>query len=92
MLDRLRQNHLAGTLSVLGGLLFWARGRLGRVLVDGLAVRATRQGRLVVTWPTRRDAGRREHRLVWPVDRATRDAVRAQLLAEVRRRIGEGGQ
>ena len=23
MLDRLRQNHLAGTLSVLGGLLFW---------------------------------------------------------------------
>ena len=23
MLDRMRQNHLAGTLSVLGGLLFW---------------------------------------------------------------------
>src|SRR4051794_16585720 len=23
MLDRLRQNHLAGTVSVLGGLLFW---------------------------------------------------------------------
>ena len=23
MLDRMRENHLAGTLSVLGGLLFW---------------------------------------------------------------------
>jgi len=31
MLDRLRENHLAGTLSVLGGLLFW--GLVSRLLV-----------------------------------------------------------
>jgi len=68
------------------GLLCWARGRLGGVLVDGLAVRRTRRGRLVVTWPTRRDAGGRVHRLVWPLDCAVREAVRAQVLAEVRRR------
>jgi len=76
--------HLART-----GLLGWARGRLGHVLVDGLAVRRTRRGRLEVAWPTRRDAAGREHRLVWPVDRSVRDAVRAQVLAEVRRWLVE---
>ncbi len=68
------------------GLLCWARGRLGRLLVDGLAVRVTRRGRLVVTWPTRRDSRGHEHRLVWPLDRAVREAVRAQVLAALRRR------
>jgi len=74
------------------GLLCWARGRLGRLQLDGLAVRVTRRGRLVVTWPVRRDSRGHDHRVVWPVDPSVREAVRAQVLAEVRRRLGEAEQ
>ncbi len=94
MVTRLRDLRLtrAPRHLVHAGLLCWARGRLGRVLVDGLAVRMSRAGRLHVTWPTRRDSSGRQHRLVWPIDRSVREAVRAQVLAEVRRRLGEDGQ
>jgi len=67
--------HLEGT-----GFLGHARGRLGPVLID-LVIRRTATGRLTVVFPTRRDASGREHPIVRPVDRASREAIRQQVLA-----------
>jgi hypothetical protein len=75
--------HLA-----LDGLLWWVRGRLGGIHIDGLAVRVTRCGRLVLVWPVRRDSRGHQHPLIWPIDRRVREAIRHQVLAEVSRRLG----
>ncbi len=63
------------------GLLAWVRGRLGKVEIDGIAVRRSRTGRRRVTWPARRDRVGRQHRYVWLADAVARREIERQILA-----------
>ena len=64
------------------GLLGWASFVLGEtVRLDGVAVRRTRDGRLVLSFPSRRDRRGREHYLVAPIDNAARLDIERQVLA-----------
>ena len=62
------------------GLLGWVRATLDeRLGLDGLAVRRSRDGRLVLSFPTRVDGQGRSHAIVWPLD----DRVRRELEVRV---------
>ena len=72
-----------GVLSVTG-LLGWVRVTLnGRLGLDGLAVRRTAEGELVLTFPSRRDGRGREHPILWPVDDAVRRDFQDRVLDEL---------
>lgn len=74
------QRRLVGT-----GLLGWASFRVGdHLVIDGVAVRRTRAGRLKLSFPARRDSRGREHPYLRPTcERARREIERA-VLAELR--------
>ncbi|RKY19801.1 MAG: hypothetical protein DRQ55_09720 [Planctomycetota bacterium] len=57
------------------GLLGWLSCRYGDLLLDGIAVRRTRDGRMCLSFPTRHDRHGRQHHLVRPADDASRRAI-----------------
>ena len=63
------------------GLLGWAQATIDSLAVDGFTLHRTLRGRLVVTWPHRRGEDGRLYPVVEPVDAATRQAVRAAVVA-----------
>ncbi len=52
----------------------------GSFLLDGLALRRTREGRLTLSWPARRDQAGRDHYVVRPLDDDARVAVEHAVL------------
>jgi DNA-binding cell septation regulator SpoVG len=63
------------------GLLGWVSCTLnGRIRLDGLALRRTLDGRLVVSFPARRDTAGRRHFLVRPLDADARRELQRQIL------------
>ena len=62
------------------GLLGFLRCRYGLVLLDGIAVRRTADGRIVLSFPEKRDRGGRAYPIVRPADRAARSAIERQVL------------
>ena len=67
------------------GLLGWVSCTVGATLrLDGLALRRTREGRLALSFPCRRDRQGRKHPLVRPLDDAARVSIERQILAALR--------
>jgi DNA-binding cell septation regulator SpoVG len=66
-----QQSGLVGFVSLL---------LAGCLRIDGIAVRRTRCGRLVLSFPVRRDAVGREHSVVRPIDDAARRDIEATVL------------
>lgn len=54
----------------------------GTLFVDGLAVRVSRDGQALVTWPERRDGSGRGHAIVRIFDPEIRKAVERAVLSE----------
>ncbi len=80
-------NFVAAEPSLVAtGLLGWASVTLGEFVVDGLAVRRTRDGGIVVVFPARVDRRGARHPVVRPTTNETRRAIEAQVFAELRRR------
>ncbi|MFG0319484.1 MAG: hypothetical protein ACF8XB_19595 [Planctomycetota bacterium JB042] len=77
------------------GLLGWASFRHGVLRLDGVAVRRTRDGRLVLSFPVRHDRAGRQHDVVRPADATARRTIEADVLAAVADRLpgpaGDGG-
>ena len=72
----------ASHIEVKGGLLGWVSCTLnGTLCLDGLALRRTLDGRLVLSFPARRDASGRQHAIVRPLDDRARKAVESQIFA-----------
>ena len=70
----------ASMADVESGLIGWVSCRLnGAVGIDGIALRRTRQGRLTLSFPCRRDASDRQHFYVRPVDREARQLFELQI-------------
>ena len=69
-----------------GGLLGWAAARLDvGLVIDGIAVRRTRGGRMTLSFPARRDRRGRRHFVVRPVDDRARKDLEEQILGQLRR-------
>lgn len=95
-----RGNSVAGTAPVSGvrfatgspaeeraGLLGYVSVIIGPLLLDGIALRRSSEGRLYLAFPERRSASGRRYSLVRPVT----SAVRAQIEAAVFEALGLGG-
>jgi DNA-binding cell septation regulator SpoVG len=63
------------------GLLAWVSCIVGgELLIDGLALRRTVDGRLTLSFPSRRDRAGREHAYVRPLGDGVRQAIERQVL------------
>ena len=82
----------ASSADVATGLLGWAACTInGTLRLDSLAIRRTLDGRLVVSFPGRRDGSGQLHPYVRPLDDASRCEIETQIfralgLEEVPRR------
>lgn len=77
--------HSAADADRAAGLLGWISATLdGGLRLDGLALRRTLSGRLVLSYPSRTDAAGRRHFYLRPIH----DAARRDLEAQVLRAIG----
>jgi DNA-binding cell septation regulator SpoVG len=64
------------------GLLGWIRFTLNDlVVVDGVALRRTRDGRIVLSFPRRADRHGNVHYDCRPVDNVAREAIQVEVLA-----------
>ncbi|MEO0652580.1 MAG: hypothetical protein AAFZ65_18050 [Planctomycetota bacterium] len=66
------------------GLLGWVRLRAGDLLVDGIAVRRTRGGRLTLSWPSRRSSSGASFAYVRPINDRARAWLEEQVLDQLR--------
>lgn len=71
-----------------GGLLGYISVFYGNLILDGLTVRRTADGRLTVSFPERRDRQGRRHPYVRPVDDAARLRIERAIFGEAK--VAEG--
>jgi hypothetical protein len=64
------------------GLLGFLSLHYGVLIVDGVTVRRTAEGRLALSFPERRDGKGRRHPVVRPVDDAARRAIEAAVFGQ----------
>jgi hypothetical protein len=57
----------------------------GSVVLDGVTLRRTADGRYCIGYPARRDGRGRDHHFVRPFDATARAAIEAQILSDLRR-------
>lgn len=87
--DRIRIDEVqltaANAADRLHGLVGYLQFRInGALLVDGVTLRRTADGRCILSYPERRDRQGRGHALLRP----TSDAVRAHIAGQVLRALG----
>lgn len=63
------------------GCLGFVSLRVGQLRLDGLALRRKADGRLALSYPSRRDRRNRDHPYVRPIDEFTRRAIEAEVFA-----------
>lgn len=65
------------------GLIGFASFKIGDLLVDGVAVRRSATGGLVLAFPRRKDRAGRAHDTVRPANQQARDRITAAVLEQV---------
>ena len=66
------------------GLLGYARVVLNDwITVEGVTVRRTREGRLVLSFPIRTDQRGARHGVAYPANRLARDSIEGQVIARL---------
>ena len=68
------------------GLLGFVSCHYGALVLDGIALRRSADGRLLLAWPGRRDTHGKQHHSVRPVDDAARVALESAVFAELKLR------
>jgi hypothetical protein len=68
------------------GLLGYLSVQLGPLLLDGITLRQTAEGRLTLSFPARTDRAGRRHSYVRPVDDAARQAIEREILGQLGQR------
>lgn len=64
------------------GLLGYLSIFYGAVVIDGITVRRTVEGRIALSFPERRDGQGRRHPVVRPIDDAARRAIEAAVFGQ----------
>ena len=73
------------------GLLGWVAVVInGALKIDGLTVRQTREGRLALSFPARRDRQDRVHFVVRPISDEARRTIERQVLAQLAPEVVRG--
>lgn len=67
------------------GLLGFVGFKLGKVILDGIAVRRTAAGEIVLSFPERTDRNGKRHPFIRPLDQAAREQITREVIAELRR-------
>ncbi len=73
----------ARPLDVAAGLLGFARVQVGELLIDGIGIRRARDGRHVISLPSRRDRAGAEHSIVAPTSSAAGRELERQVLSDL---------
>ncbi len=74
----------ASTSEVSSGLLGYVSCVVGDVLLlDGITLRRTRQGRLTLSFPARRDSTGKQHPYIRPLNEAARRNIEDQIFAKL---------
>ena len=71
------------------GLLGFVSVEVGPVLVDGLTLRRTSDGRLALSYPARTDRAGRRHPYVRPRDDAARIEIEREIIGLLAHRLGD---
>ena len=72
------------------GLLGWVKCRVADLLIDGITVRRTRDGRLVLAFPARRGRDGQRYAYVRPIDDDARRSIERQILGAIGLEHGGG--
>ncbi len=73
----------ASAAEVRTGLLGFLTVRYGELLLDGIVLRRTADGRFVLSFPARTDRSGRRHSYIRPVDDEARRQIEAKILGEL---------
>ncbi|MBI3843544.1 MAG: septation protein SpoVG family protein [Planctomycetes bacterium] len=83
------QFHSADAEQAATGLLGFVSATLnGKLRIDGLALRRSLEGKVILSWPAKRDAAGQQHHFVRPLDSAARQEIERQILGALP--IGRG--
>ena len=79
----------ASTSDERRGLLGFVSCTVGDLVLDGITVRRTREGRLTLSFPARRGRGGEQHAYIRPIDESARRVIECEILAAID--LGERG-
>ena len=72
------------------GLIAYLSVTYGALVLDGIALRRTAEGRFALSFPERTDRAGRRHAIVRPADAAARQEIERQILAQLGQRAELG--
>ena len=73
----------AGEADRRTGLLGWITCTVGHLVLDGITVRRTREGRLTLSFPARRSRGGEQHAYIRPLDDRARLAIEREVFRAI---------
>lgn len=77
---RVRTWVKAGEADQRTGLCGWICVEYGALILDGICLRKTSDGRFVLSFPARSDRAGRKHSYIRPTDDEARQAIEAEIL------------
>ena len=79
---------------VRSGLLGWISVELHNVILDGITLRRTTDGRFALSFPARTDREGRRHSVIRPVDDLARKSIEREILGQLGQgeRVVAGGE
>ncbi len=80
---RVRTWARATDADVRTGLIGFLSVFYGDLVLDGIVLRRTTEGRFALSWPAKTDRGGQRHAYVRPVDDAARRAIEAEILGQL---------
>jgi DNA-binding cell septation regulator SpoVG len=86
---RLRSWVPASAEDVVSGLLGFVSVEFGHLVIDGIVVRRTADGRFVLSFPMRKDRAGRKHAIVRPIDDDARQAMERQIIKALGANLSE---
>ena len=72
--------------NIRSGLLGWISVEYGSLILDGITLRRSADGRFILSFPARTDRAGRRHSYIRPADDAARKAIQATILAQLGQR------
>ena len=86
---RIRSWVRASDAEIRTGLMGYVSVEYGALVLDGIVLRRTADGRFTLSFPARTDRGGRRHSYIKPINDDARRAIEAAILGELGERAGE---
>ncbi len=89
---RIRSWVRASDAEVRTGLLAYISVEHGHLILDGITLRRTTDGRFVLSFPARTDRAGRRHPYIRPVDDEARRQIEAEIMGRLGADVGDVGE